>query len=265
MAQPAPKPISRWLAGLCGAFIFFLVSFLTFQLVGVLSGKSDSAGTSLPISFAFLGLGVGFYGASLANKNSHVVTPDDVDGLIQNALAEAGVKGVRTTYWTEMQTSDFPRPIVMGNNLSISRRVAEEFSPAALAWSVKTDIAASRAFTRAAVPTFFAFVLSLLVFFCLGERWKFSNLVFLIGFAVFVAGFVGWGFWGYLFQVAADRRFTRTERDRAAAKEALGYPYFAQRDRSFLKRWAFLPGELRGRARRLGIELERGYKAPLNP
>jgi hypothetical protein len=58
-------------------------------------------------------------------------------------------------------------------------------------------------------------------------------------------------------QFRADGLLTVTEADRVAASEALSYPYFAQLDRKKGQKWLFFRSELRARARRLGVELER--------
>jgi hypothetical protein len=97
---------------------------------------------------------------------------------------------------------------------------------------------------------------------CFLDRWKLPSWYFVFPAALFLLSFALLACVGYALQFASDRHFTKTESDRQAAKEALSYPYFAQCDRPRGRKWIFSRLELRGRARRLGIELERGYRAP---
>ena len=88
------------------------------------------------------------------------------------------------------------------------------------------------------------------------ERWKLSGWALLFPCGAILATFAGAGLYGFHLQVVADAALTLTEEDRRAAREASRYPYRAQKERSRAEKWLFFAGELRGRARRLGIDLD---------
>jgi hypothetical protein len=237
----------------CGAFALPLVSDLA-------SGRRFLAGSFLPVGFAILV----FFAAlvvKLPKEAKDVFHLHELEDLIRRALLDVGARNVTINYMNGPQNWRYPRPMVTGQSISISRWVAEEFSPSALIWSVKTDMSASKQFIKKGLIALFALLLLALVAIGLAERSAASGLYALAIFLFVVFGFIAVGYYGFLFQVAADRALTITDSDYAAAKEALSHPYFAQADKPALNRWAFLRAELKGRARRLGIELERGYRA----
>ena len=197
-------------------------------------------------------------------KKSRVVpdaVPEPIHSVLKEDLRAVGVKHPQVLYAVSGPSAEFPRPLVVGASVSVSTRVLQVYSPEALRWSVKTDALASRRFCFIAGPLLFLCAWGSLLGFGLCERLNAPNLYYAGPVLLIVLGFVSACVLGFRFQVLTDREFTKTETDRRAAKEALGYCYFAQSDRTPGNRWLFFRRELYGRARRLGIELERGYRA----
>ena len=182
--------------------------------------------------------------------------PPDVNRRLDRTLAEEGLDGMRLQYGDRGAQEIFPRPMILGTNLMLSRRVLDEFSPEALMWSVRTDVLASFRFLRFGIPMFIGMLLLTIVLVAIGERVHAPSVFLALPATVGILSFVALGASGYLFQIAADRRITRTPADLAAAREALTIPYRAQQGRTRSEKWMFLSGELRGRARRLGIDLD---------
>jgi hypothetical protein len=186
--------------------------------------------------------------------------PEPTATDLANELKAAGIRVQRLSYFPEGRTSEFPRPYAMGKQVSISKRVLDNYSPQALRWSIKTDSAAASMFLYRAVPSLILCFLLGIVGVSLIQRWKLPDTYLWIPISSIFIAFISIGMFGFMFQFKSDDRFTKTDDDRVAAKETLSYVYFAQKDRSRSDRWLFPLFELTTRAKHLGITLERGYK-----
>lgn len=223
------------------------------------------AGKQLPPSFAVVAAAsMGYLCIFIAVAPRHPQTPNNPAGPrfqeLRAELDRINLQKVKLVIGPD--SLDFPRPLALGPSTTIPLRIAETWSKPALTWSTKTDSTASyRLFWRGTFGLMFGFLLALTAT-ALGERLGWPSGYWLLpvslGFGVFLMFCV----YGFRLQIRADKEFTRSPEDRLAAKEALSYPYFAQGDKPPFKRWMFLRAGLRGRARRLGIELERGYRVP---
>jgi hypothetical protein len=233
--------------------------FIAYHLI---SGKSLSVGEFVvPLLAPLITLGMmNLMARAKGAPPKFDPVPEPAGTELRQALRSVGLSHCRLSFWSSGPSAAFPRPMALGLNVVVSKRVLDDFSPEALDWSVKTDARAAVKFLYFGLPTFFAISSSALLLTGLFERWKVPSAWYLLPVSLGLLSFVLLMVIGFRLQVQSDRLFTVTEADRRAAKEALSYPYFAQADRPSSKRWMFPRGELLGRARRLGLELERGYR-----
>lgn len=250
-----PSKILQVGAVILAGILLNLFGYILFSLV---AGKPPPAGITFSAGpIVFLSLMV----ASAPVRP--LAPPDPTDTLLhrlREELDRSDLQNVKLYVGTDL--IDLPRPFALGPSTTIPRRIAETWSPAALAWSTKTDSTASYRFYRRGTAGFLLGMLLALMAMALGERLYWPSGYWLVPCSIGFGAFLWFCVYGYRLQLIADRKFTRTENDLLAAKEALSYPFFAQGDKPLFQRWMFLRAELKGRARRLGIELERGYRVP---
>jgi len=254
------KPRLGWFIYPAASLFVFVFSIVFFWLMDLVAGKLDPSQFVLCLAF---GATAPLFLFLLNSRGRSVLShaPEELEARIEKALGEAGIRRATLAYWDKGEQASYPRPFAFGKKIAISRRVAEGLSPAALEWSVKTDSVASWQGTVRGFPLLFLGLLAVSVCGAGMERWKLPDVFVLLPLAFLALSFTATGFYAFRLQVLADRRFTTTDYDRAAAKEALSFAYFAQEDRPSGSRWLFSRRELAGRARRLGIVLERGFRA----
>ncbi len=240
-----------------------LSTILVIGLSTFVSGKPPEGGLIFIgfISVAFFTV-LGCLVAFGKNKTPLVSNlPEPLNQLVATELKASGLSYVIVRHGFENKNvKAYPRPMPINNYVTIPERICNDWSPQALCWSIKTDSAASVAFVRKTFFWLLVFMLGILVLVRLLERWKAPGWTVGLAFSLIIVGFVLWGYIGYKLQLKYDRQFTKTAEDLAAAKEALSYPYFAQSDKKLFTKWMFFRAELTGRAKNLGIELERGFK-----
>ncbi|MDQ2986862.1 MAG: hypothetical protein M3R13_09110 [Armatimonadota bacterium] len=159
-----------------------------------------------------------------------------------------------------LQFSDARETTIRRRTLEIPELLAERLSPNALLWSCKADMNALRSSKKPTLYTIFA-CLPIVVAFPLLDRYDVSWHYWLVAALLFTLS-VALGAWlSYRNQLEADTVVTRTAEDLAAAKEALSFAYFSSDDNTFERHFPGFLGEIGGRAKALGIELERDYRA----
>lgn len=256
---------ARNTSGRWGSIGLLAVAVLLFILLETayawIAGKPLDRGMIIGFTIAMIYLGCLVAAVSRKGYVGANAIPEPTQAILRETMDAEVSHRVRLQFGGSGPAAIYPRPMVLGLNLMISERVLKEFSTDALLWSAKTDAFASIRFFRVEFPLIFASIVAGLMGCALCERWKVPSVWYAIPIALVVALLIFLGVGSYPFQVQADRRFTNTEEDRRAAKEALSYPYFAQQDRPKSEKWMFSQWELRGRAKRLGIELERGFRA----
>lgn len=241
--------------------VFFLVIVVALLGMAELMAWIEQKPMKIGLVFSSLIYLVCLWGFSLSKPRPGPV-PEPYSAAIKDALESVGCRWVKANYLSYGQSASFPRPLAFGRFIGISERVLDEFSHEALMWSVKTDALAAFMFIKWGVSTFVAAMLMAVVADGLVERWHLPSVYYWIPLGLGISSFAGLCIFGFQMQVQADKRFTKTEADRLAAKEALSFPYFDQLDRTSSKKWMYPRAELSKRAKRLGIELERGYHVP---
>jgi hypothetical protein len=251
-AQPIAAGRRNWLfaAGLgLGLPVAYGLYFLG-------AGKAPSPGLFIGPLGMFIVVGL-LAASAKSGAELAVPPPAEIGAMLREELDGIGLGGTRLVYVSRGEGSDFPRPLALNNVVSLSRRVCEDLSPEALAWSVKTDALAMNRFmrwmNRILIPSLFACIFMI----GLTERPGIPAWVIALAVAAVPAMLIAMVVVSFAAQFRADRLLTVTEADRAAATEALSYPYFAQLDRKKGQKWLYFRSELRARARRLGIILER--------
>jgi len=192
--------------------------------------------------------------------------PEAVDEELQRYVSVPGLMKSAALFGSLSKAeADYPRPLALWGKIMVSRRTLEEYSPQALRWSIKSERIASAKSVMTIMWCRLIFLLASTAGIFAGNPPTLSYATSLLLFFVLMAMLIGLIAACFRFQFQADAQCTETEMDRQAAKEALGYSYFAQADRERLNRWFFFRSELSARASRLGITLERGYKATAKP
>lgn len=254
MAEQGEKNQSIFVSCFLFALGGMAVALLYNGLFNLIAGEALPQPFSICLGSVTTGLLVVVFGRRTSSP-----MPEELEQVAKKVKADYPT--VCVEYRDSGDLEGYPKPLVLGRTVGISRAVKEEWTPEALAWSLRTDIAATQVSNGRTLATFWALETLFFVGAALGVRlhWPFSIWLTVLGLGL---SLIVSGYQAYLFQLAADKRFTVTDQDRAAAREALSRPYFPQVDRPLFKRWMYLKSELRGRAKMLGIDLERGYSVP---
>lgn len=262
MGMMKPRTLSKRQLWLYGALALVGYWGLLALLWWVSAGRMEVGFFALQPLFQFVPF---FLIARIFGKKNRVLREPTETGLaFQSVLEQEGLTGITVTLGESGDPATFPRLIAMGNSVMVPQRVMTEYSEPALLWSLKTDAAAARWFMPFLVLCGGVAVL-LMFTIAIFERLRVPNYVYGWTAGIWVLILFGGLIWlGTAMPCTADRRFTKTDADRAAAKEALSYAYFAQADLSPMKRKMYLRWELTTRAKRLGIELERGFRADVH-
>lgn len=238
-----------------GAYLVILA--LCFAVNGVyylVAGKWQESTFPMMISMPLAFLTMGYWAQQRTPSEELVNQPE-----LETALHSLGFSKAHVFL---LRGSEHPKPICMNGRVTIPERVLRDYSAPALLWAVKTEYSAAILEIKSVVAWLLLPIIGLLVGMGLVERYHASGWWMLFPGALLVVG------WTVGFRVSTknvencDLRFTTSEEDRLAAKEALSLPYFDQLKRGPSKKWLFTASTYAARAKNLGITLEEGYRVP---
>jgi hypothetical protein len=142
-AQPIAVSPRRWLF----AVSMILRLPLTYGLYFLGAGKAPSLGLLICPLVMFIVVEL-LAASAKSGAELAVPPPAEIGAMLRQELEGIGLGASRLVYLAGGEGADFPRPLALNNVVSLSRRVCEDFSPEALAWSVKTDALAMNRFMR---------------------------------------------------------------------------------------------------------------------
>lgn len=196
----------------------------------------------------------------VGGKSQFVPLEPDTEAALARASASAGVMGVKFHKMESGDNCNYPRPLVVGASVSLSRRVLREWSHPAIVWMVRAESLAEKRFARYVERWILASAVLGLLLMSYLERLHVERLFIAAPVALILGVVALASHFSQRFQLASDLECCSTEHDFAAAKEALSTSFFAQSEYTFSNRWLYSRRELSKRARNLGITLEKGFK-----
>lgn len=241
-----------------------LSALCLFAAYAISAGKLPTLSMVMMVTLIMVVTSVFGSGASSKEADDLQFAPLDsvLEARLQQRLKDHGLHGFVMLQDTSNVPSEYPIPFVMGKGLALTPNALESLGPAALDWITVAEARSEEFEPKLSTLGLVAFSVALGLLFGVSDRLGINNgWFFLILIGLIVTLPILWI--GHLLraQRKSDRIVTQTPSDFEAAKEALSYACFSQVGKRWSDKIPLLQRQSLGRAKSLGITLERGFRA----